>query len=319
METTKFKKLIDDSKIIYIASHLNPDGDNLGSITGMYSALVEYGKCVHLIIDDEVPVAERFLPNIDKSVNSSTLTKNPDLFITLDCADIDRLSLGSKELFLSAKNTINIDHHSTNTMFADVNIVDTKSPATGETLFGTLKEANIPLNKDSATSLYTAISSDTGSFKYDSVRKSTFLIAAELLDFNININEVAVNLYQNRSLAKTNLLIKAMNTLELYSDGKIGIVCITDKDIEECNADKSDADGIVEFVRDIDTVELAILLKEKSDCVRLSTRSKSYIDVTKIAGKFNGGGHIRASGATINLPINKAKEEVLKHSLEAFK
>lgn len=317
MEINKVKSLIEDANKIYIASHVSPDGDNLGSITAMYLQLKKNGKDVFLIEDDEIPDAQKFLPAIREMVRSSELEKNPDLFITLDCADINRLG-SAKELFESAKNTINIDHHSTNTRFADVNIVDEKSPATGETLYEVLKALNYELNKDIATCLYTAISSDTGSFKYDSVRKSTFLIAAELLDYGVNINEVAVNLYQNRSIEKTNLLLKVMDTLELHLDNKIGLVILTDEDIKNCGAKKSDADGIVEFVRDISTVELAILLKEKKDSVRLSTRSKSYIDVTNIAAKFGGGGHIRASGATINLDIEDAKKEVLKYAIEEF-
>lgn len=318
MENNKLKSLIDNANSIYIASHINPDGDNLGSITGMYLALKKYGKNVFLIEDDEIPDAQKFLPAIKDMVRSETLSKDVDLFITLDCADINRLG-AAKELFNSAKNTVNIDHHSTNTRFADLNIVDENSPATGETLYQILKDIDLELDQDSATCIYTAISSDTGSFKYDSVRKSTFLIAAELLDYGVNINDVAVNLYQNRSLAKTNLLLKVMDTLELYNDNKIGVVVLTDEDIKSCNARKSDADGIVEFVRDISTVELAILLKDKKENVRLSTRSKSYIDVTNIASKFGGGGHIRAAGATINLNIDEAKKEVLKYALEEFK
>lgn len=317
MEINKVKSLIEDANNIYIASHVSPDGDNLGSITAMYLQLKKNDKNVFLIEDDEIPDAQKFLPAICEMVRSSELEKNPDLFITLDCADINRLG-SAKELFESAKNTINIDHHSTNTRFADVNIVDEKSPATGETLYEVLKALNYEINKDIATCLYTAISSDTGSFKYDSVRKSTFLIAAELLEYGVNINEVAVNLYQNRSIEKTNLLLKVMDTLELHLDNKIGLVILTDEDIKNCGAKKSDADGIVEFVRDISTVELAILLKEKKDSVRLSTRSKSYIDVTNIAAKFGGGGHIRASGATINLDIEDAKKEVLKYAIEEF-
>lgn len=319
MEISKLKSLIDNSNKIYIASHINPDGDNLGSINAMYLALKKYKKeNIYLIEDDEIPDAHKFLPANKYMVKSKDLENNADLFISLDCADIDRLA-SAKFLFEGAKNTVSIDHHSTNTRFADLNIVDEASPATGETLYEVLKELNLEIDKDIATSLYSAISSDTGSFKYDSTRKETFLIAAELMDYNINLNEIAVNLYQKRSLGKTKLLLKVMDSLELYEDNKLGIVVLTDEDIKSCNARKSDADGIVEFVRDISTVELAIMLKEKSDCIRFSSRSKSYVDVTKIASKFGGGGHIRAAGATIYSDIKTAKEEVLKYAIEELR
>ena len=318
MEINSLKSLIDNSNNILVASHLNPDGDNLGSITAMYLTLKKYGKNVFLIEDDEVPASLKFLPGINAMIKSKKIKEDADLFITLDCADMERLG-NAKELFLNAKHTLNIDHHSTNTRFAEFNIVDDKSPATGEILFEILTYLGYELDKDIATCIYTSISSDTGSFKYDSVRKSTFEIAAKLMDYDININDIAVNLYQNRSLQKTELLLRALNRLELYEDNKIGIVSINDSDMEECNAKKSDSDGIVEFVRDISTVELAILLKEKGSVVRLSTRSKSYVDCTKIASKFGGGGHIRAAGATIESNLELAKEEVLKYAIKEIR
>ena len=305
------KSLIDSADSIYVASHMNPDGDNLGSIAAMYLSLKKYGKNVYLIENDEIPAAQKFLPCLEESVKSDELSENPDLFITLDCGDLDRIGR-AKELFLSAEKTLNIDHHKTNTEFADINIVDIDSPATGETLYCVLKESDLPIDREVATCLYEAIYSDTGSFKYDSVRKSTFIIASELLEYGVDINEVAINLYQNRSLEKTNLLIHAMNTLELYEDNRIGLVTVSDDDIINFGAKNSDSDGIVEFVRDISTVELAVFLKDKKDSVKLSLRSKTHVDATVIASAFGGGGHIRAAGATIHMPLEEAKREVLK-------
>lgn len=306
------KNIIDSSDLIYIASHLNPDGDNLGSLAAMYLALKNYGKNVYMIENDEIPVAQRFLPGLNEAVKSSELKGKPDLFITLDCADLERIGEDAIKLFLSAEKTINIDHHKTNTNFADINIVDFNAPATGEILYKVLKDSDIELNREIATCIYEAISSDTGSFKYDSVRKSTFIAASELLDYDIDINEIAINLYQNRSIEKTNLLIHAMNSLEFYADNKIAFVTLSDDDIRNFNASKSDADGIVEFIRDISTVEIAIFLKDKKDSVKLSLRSKTKVDATKIASYFGGGGHIRAAGATINLPFTEAKKKVIE-------
>lgn len=306
------KNIIDSSDLIYIASHLKPDGDNLGSLAAMYLALKNYGKNVYMIENDEIPVAQRFLPGLNEAVKSSELKGKPDLFITLDCADLERIGEDAIKLFLSAEKTINIDHHKTNTNFADINIVDFNAPATGEILYKVLKDSDIELNREIATCIYEAISSDTGSFKYDSVRKSTFIAASELLDYDIDINEIAINLYQNRSIEKTNLLIHAMNSLEFYADNKIAFVTLSDDDIRNFNASKSDADGIVEFIRDISTVEIAIFLKDKKDSVKLSLRSKTKVDATKIASYFGGGGHIRAAGATINLPFTEAKKKVIE-------
>ena len=304
-------KEIEKAKKIFLASHISPDGDNLGSLLAMYHYLKSLNKEVYAIEDDEIPDNLLFLPGVSDLVKSNNL-EDCDLFIAIDCADMDRLSDNSKFLFQKAKSTINIDHHNTNTEFGMINIVDRLAPAAGEVLFYFFKSIEAKLNREIAICLYTAISSDTGSFKYDSTRKETFEAARELLDYEININKIAVELYQNRSLNKTNLLIKAMNTLTLYNDGKIGVVYVTEDMIKQTDAKKLDTDGIVEFLRDINGIEVALFFKIKKDSIKLSTRTKSYVDATKIVTPFGGGGHIRAAGATLKLPYESRLKEVLE-------
>lgn len=313
----KFKKLIDESEIIAVASHLNPDGDNLGSSTAMVGMLNKLGKNVVFILDDKIPQSFKFLPNLSFAKAPDELKNNFDLFIALDSSDENRMGDNIKKIFEASKKTVNIDHHFSNTNYADLNIVDFKSPATCEVLARIFETLNLELNKEIATSLFTGLSTDTGSFKYSSVSSDTFLTASNLFKYDIDIDKVTVNVYQSRSREKTDLLIRAMNSIEYFHDNKIAVVFVTKEDMEKSKAEKSDADGIVEFVRDIDTVELAVLLKEKDDCIRLSLRSKSDIDCTKVASKFNGGGHVRASGGTINhTDLNKAREDVLKAAEE---
>lgn len=311
--SNEFKKLIDESKNIAVASHLNPDGDNLGSVTAMIGVLNKLGKNAVFILDDSIPSSFKFLPNLSFSKSPNLIDERFDLFIALDSSDENRMGDNVKKIFETSKNTVNIDHHLSNTNYASLNIVDPESPATCELLARIFKSLNMELNKDIATSLFTGLSTDTGSFKYSSVTSDTFLIASELFEYDIDINEVTVNVYQSRTRQKTDLLIRAMNSIEYFDDNKIAVVFVTKEDMEKSKAEKADADGIVEFVRDIDTVELAVLLKEKDDCIRLSLRSKSYLDCTKIASRFNGGGHIRASGGTINhLDLEKAKLDLVK-------
>lgn len=308
-----FKKLIDKCETIGVASHLNPDGDNLGSVTAMVGMLNKLGKNVIYVLDDSIPSSFKFLPNLNFSKSPEDIEKDFDLFIALDSSDENRMGDNIKKIFKKSKHTVNIDHHFSNTKYADLNIVDDKSPATCEVLTRIFKTLDLGLNKEIATSLFTGLSTDTGSFKYSSVTSDTFLIASELFEYDIDINEVTVNVYQSRTRQKTDLLIRAMNSIEYFDDDKIAVVFVTKEDMEKSKAEKADADGIVEFVRDIDTVELAVLLKEKDDCIRLSLRSKSYLDCTKIASRFNGGGHVRASGGTINhLDLEKAKLDLVK-------
>lgn len=311
--SSELKKLIYESENIAVASHLNPDGDNLGSVTAMVGMLKKLGKNAVYVLDDTIPNSFKFLPHLSYAKSPDNINNVFDLFIALDSSDENRMGDNIKKIFKASKKTVNIDHHFSNTKFADLNIVDDKSPATCEVLARIFESLDLKLNKEIATSLFTGLSTDTGSFKYSSVNSNTFLIASNLFKYDIDINEVTVNVYQSRSRQKTDLLIRAMNSIEYFDNDKIAVVFVTKDDMEKSKAEKADADGIVEFVRDIDTVELSVLLKEKDDCIRLSLRSKSYIDCTKVASKFNGGGHVRASGGTINhTDLNKAKEDVVK-------
>lgn len=311
--SSELKNLINESENIAVASHLNPDGDNLGSVTAMVGMLKKLGKNAVYVLDDIIPNSFKFLPNLSYAKSPDKINNAFDLFIALDSSDENRMGDNIKKVFETSKKTVNIDHHFSNTKFADLNIVDDKSPATCEVLARIFETLDLELNKDIATSLFTGLSTDTGSFKYSSVNSNTFLIASNLFKYDIDINEVTVNVYQSRSRQKTDLLIRAMNSIEYFDNDKIAVVFVTKDDMIKSKAEKADADGIVEFVRDIDSVELAVLLKEKDDCIRLSLRSKSYIDCTKVASKFNGGGHVKASGGTINhTDLNKAKEDVVK-------
>lgn len=314
-----FDDLFQSARRIVICSHMNPDGDNLGSIMAMYHMAKNHGKDAYVICNDEIPTEEKFLPGLEAVVRSEDFENmDIDLMIVLDCSDLNRIG-SCKDLFFKAEKTINIDHHNTNTGFADLNIVDFSSPATCETLFEVFEALDYPMDQEIATCLYCGISTDTGSFKYDSVRSRTFEIAAKLMDCGISLNEISVHLYQSRTKEKTALLLKALDSLEYFANDQIGVVIVREQDILETKARKSDAEGIVEFIRDIKEVELALLLKEKDDFVRLSARSKSFIDCTKIASQFNGGGHIRASGGTIyGMTIEEAKQKVVQAALKEF-
>lgn len=307
-----FYKWIDESDNICIGSHLNPDGDNLGSLTALYHYLKNMNKNVTWYGEDSVPDDLVFLPGIEQRTRE--VKENYDLFIALDCADINRLGQG-KEVFENSKKTVNIDHHKTNTEFADLNIVGSIS-STGELLYQILDQGTMPLDTKIATGLFTAISSDTGSFKYDSTKAGTFFAAGHLMDYDIPINTISVNLYQKRSLAKTSLLIEAMKGIEYFDNEKLAIVGVSLDLIDTCHAKPSDTEGIVEFIRDIEPVEIAILLKERKKEVKVSIRTKSYANAIAIVTPFGGGGHIRAAGATILGTLEEVKEKVKKVALK---
>jgi phosphoesterase RecJ-like protein len=303
-------EIIKNSNNIYMASHVDPDGDNIGSLLSMKLSLKKIGKNVNIIKVDNIPGDFKFLPSVD-SITDQPFDKNVDLFIALDSGDMERLGV-AKDFALCANNIINIDHHKTNTKFGNINIIDSKVSSTGELVYLLLKRMKIDIDEDIATCIYTAISSDTGSFMYDSTSSKTHLIAAELLNTGMNMNKVVVNLYQSRSLEKTKLFISALNKLEFFQEGKIGIVSITQEMLKKSNAKMEDSEGIVSFLRDTEGVEVAVIMKEiKEDEIKVSMRSKEYVDVSKICLLFSGGGHKRAAGCTIYDSLERSKSMIL--------
>ncbi|MDD2446089.1 MAG: bifunctional oligoribonuclease/PAP phosphatase NrnA [Tissierellia bacterium] len=304
---------------IYIASHINPDGDNIGSILAMALGLKKINKNVKILKTDEIPSDYMFLPNIDmiKTYDIDEID-TIELLIVLDCGDVDRL--GKYKSIVSKSNTvINMDHHISNSRFGDINLIDEKAAATGELVYDILNKMNLEINKDIATCLYTAISTDTGSFLYDSVTARTHEIAISLIKAGIDKSDINIKLYQSRSIERTKLFISSLSTLKTYYDNKIATVKITQEMLKNSNTKMEDTEGIISFIRDIEPVEVACLLKENNKKeIKISLRSKRFVDVSEICSTFNGGGHKRASGCTINENIDDAEKLIVEQIIKMW-
>lgn len=308
---------INESKNIYIVSHVQPDGDNIGSMLALWMALRNIKEKVFILKSDDIPSDFLFLPNVGM-IRDYNHDEEIDLLITLDASDEGRLGQ-NKTLLSKAKVVINIDHHISNNNFGRINIIDSNASATGELVYKLISKMNITIDKDIASCIYTAISSDTGSFMYDNTSAETHKIAAELLKVGIDKSSININLYQNRSMERTILFIKALETLNLYFENKVAIVKVTQDMVEKSNAKMEDTEGIVSFIREIAPVEIAIILKEfKEEEIKVSMRSKRFIDVSQICASFGGGGHIRAAGCTINYPMPVAEELILNQLEKVF-
>lgn len=300
---------IKEAKSIFLASHVQPDGDNIGSLLGLGLAIKKLGKDVYVLKTDYIPKDFMFLPHIDmiNDYNEDAI----DVFISLDSSDKDRLG-DNKILLNKANNIINIDHHISNTNYGNINIVDGDAAATCEIVFELIKMLNIDIDAEIATCLYTGISTDTGSFMYSNTSAKTHLIAAELLEIGIDKENININIWQNKSLDKTKLFIKTLETLETFFDDKVAIIMVTRDNLRQTGANMEDTEGIVSFVRDISTVEVSVMLKEfEENEIKVSMRSKRYVDVSYVCSLFGGGGHQRAAGCMIASNIEKAKEEIL--------
>jgi len=296
---------------IGIVGHINPDGDSIGSLLAMGMALKQINdKNISMIIEEDIPKIYRFLPGTDE-IRCSNQDEEFDLLITLDCSDFSRVGI-DKSIIAKSSYIISLDHHKSNDYFGDMNFVYPNISSTGEIVYNFLSSMKFNITKEIATCLYVSISTDTGSFKYDNTSPDTHEIIADLMRKKIDLNVIATNVYQSKSLERTKLFIESINGMELYFSNRFGIVTVTQDIINKCNATIQDVEGIIEFVRDIDTVTVACILKELEDeVIKVGFRSKNDIDVADIAQIFGGGGHARAAGCTIYATVEKAKEMIL--------
>ena len=306
-------KSIEDSSRILIITHVNPDGDTLGCASALKAYVGDKADILIQIKDNfNFPNTYNFLPHINNSKNLSNLDNDYDLVIALDVASIDRIIDKAKDIFEHAKNSIVIDHHKTNLGFAKINYIKGGISSTGEVLFDLFEKLNIEITHEMALGLYSAILTDTGCFKYESTTQHTFLIASKLSKI-IDTSKIADLCYTNKPknliLFQNHLVSNAIFCL----NDKIAYTLITKEIIEKYSAKDEYTEGICETLRSISGVEIAFVLKETNNGVKVSIRTKE-IDATNIAKKFNGGGHKRAAGCTIKEKINTAAEILLKEA-----
>ena len=295
---------------IVIVTHESPDGDAIGSSLAMELALRSIGKKSDIIIP-EYPRTFNFLPNA-KNVKDKSDLKKYDLAISLDCTDLRRIN--GKEYFEEAKRTIVIDHHGTNSMYGDINFVNPVAPACCEILVGMFTYFNIDINQEIGTCILTGIITDTGGFKYQSVTAETFEFTAELLRKGVNVSEIYQTALETRTMANFQLLKKTLNRMEILEDGKVTFTYITNQDETEVNAEPGYHEDLVEIDRDIEGVEISILLtqKDNEDKYKVSMRSRNYVNVSDICYIFGGGGHPKAAGCLIQGTVEQIKEKLLR-------
>ncbi len=278
------------SQHITLISHINPDGDALGSSLALYPILRDMGKKVTVVnVTTPLPVRYDFLPNFERI--KTTLPDKIDLLISFDCGSFDRLGIAKPDVPI-----INIDHHVTNTHYGDINLIDEHMPSASAVVLKLLQENNISLRRDVATCIYTALAEDTGFFSYENVTAHAFEIASRLIAAKADPVAVARNLKDRNSLAKLRITAITIEKLQLVYHAMIGYATLTLEDFARTGALRSDSDECVDMIRSLATVEVAILLIEEPTGYKISLRSKGKVDVSKIATDFGGGGHKRAAG-----------------------
>ena len=307
--------IIKKSNKILIVTHVNPDGDCVGSALALKLTIEKnYNKKVQPVIHGRVPDVYKFLPSVDSFKTVAELKETDyDTVISVDCAAKERMS-EAIPLFDRAKETVNIDHHKTNPCFGKYNYVLGEASSSGEVLFRIIKEENIDIDRDIANCLYVAILTDTGAFRFDNTKASTFLAAADLMKYGINPSLLYKCCYESKPLPMVKLSACAVSKAEFLHNGKIAYTVITLDDLKNNKALNEHTDGIVELLRQVNSVEIAFVVKEtEQGYSKVSLRSKNA-DVTKIAALFDGGGHSKAAGCTIKKPYQTAVNKLLEAS-----
>lgn len=304
--------IIKSSKKILLLSHVNPDGDTLGSMCAMYSMIYNRFKIkVDMNVVSNIPFNYKFLPNIGLAERYFDQSLVYDLVITLDVAAIDRVR-DSKIFFDKAKVTVNIDHHKTNPKFGDYQLIEPEASSTGEVLYNYFKKNGWKLDKDSAVCLYTAIMTDTGNFRFENTTANVFRAVADLVEAGANPNLLYKYCYETKSKNLVMFQNYCVNKAEFLNDNKIAYTTVYKKDLEKFSAGDDYTDGIAETLRAIDTTEVSFVVKEvDSKTTKVSMRSK-HLDVAKICTEFGGGGHTFAAGCTIKASVKDSVEKLLK-------
>lgn len=309
----EFEKNVKKSKNILIVSHVNPDGDTLGTMCALQCAIYkQYKKKAEMLILSKLPKVYEFLPNISeaKTLNQFDKSREYDLVIAVDVASLDRL-IDAQILFERAKFSINIDHHRTNNNYGSLAIVEPRASSSGEVLYKMLKELNWEIDLNTATCIYTAILTDTGGFRFENTRADVFKIAAELTEIGISPRCLYKKCYESKSKATVLFQGYCINKAVFSSDDKIAYTIVYKRDIEKFAVGDDATDGIAETLRAINSTEVSFVVKEvDAKTCKISMRSKN-IDIANICSKFGGGGHKFAAGCTIKSSCDESVKKLL--------
>jgi len=310
---------IKEANHILLASHSDPDGDAVGSLLALGIAIGRRGQKTTIYNASPIPAVYRFLPSVERIVRHMKKANTYDLALIMDCGDLPRIGEASTTVS-QIPVVINIDHHISNTGFGDIQLIDPSACSTAEIVYRLIKALDAPLDKAIATSLYTGILTDTGSFRFSSTNQAAFAISQEMAELGVEPHDVAQHVYGTYSLGRIKLLNLALDSIEISENGKLSIMTVTGAMFAETGTHPEDVDGMINYARRIEDVKVAALIQEQqngntnsnSHCrYHVSLRSDGNVDVAAIAGSFGGGGHASAAGFQIEATLTELKSDII--------
>lgn len=310
MNIEVFKKL-GQYESICIITHISPDGDALGSSLALYILLKNMGKNCRILCDDTIPRKYMFLPHVTDIARPEKETTF-ECAVSVDCADVHLMGEAA-EKFKVAGLQCCIDHHASNPHYAPEEILDIQASSSGELMYYLMKEASAEITQEMAVCLFTAISADTGNFCYSNTTRKTFIAAAELSTYDINIVDITSRIHKLRSVVFVKMLARVLNSLKLFVDGKLAIMYLSKVEIDELQDGITEYEGMIDFAREIEGVEAAAFLRETGDGnYKVSLRSKPMLDIRQLAEKYSGGGHAHAAGCQIHGSLDEVIDTLIK-------
>lgn len=310
---------IAEQKRVAIVSHHNPDGDTLGSQLALALALEQLGIETVLINHETISAKYNFVHGHERIVSAVALQEVPRVVIFVDCASLALAGYEPEDELLQGKIIVNIDHHMSNAGYGQYNYVCSQSAANCQNVYDVILALGASITPEIATALYLGLSTDTGNFLYDNVTAETFRIAADLIEHGADAASLRLNIYESCSLSRMQLQTYIYNHISFSADGRCAWSQLDWKLLEEVKADSTDIDGLINLIKNIDGVEIALLFRENSaHKIKVSLRSKNWSDVNLIANQFGGGGHVRAAGCTIDAGMAEAQQQMIAAVEEYF-
>lgn len=295
-----------------VVGHARPDGDCIGSQVALARVLRALGHEVICVNTDAVPRRLQYLVGDLKFVRPHDVPMNEDwLSLWVDCADAGRAGDKGRERF--PRPFANIDHHLSNNGYAEHNFIDAHAAATAEILAGIFSDNKLPVDALAAKALFAGIMTDTGQFRFNSTTQRTFLLTAELVALGASPSEAGGEIYERESLGKLQLLQRFLASLQLDCGGLVCVGSLPDGIFQQTGTNVEDTEGLVDYARAIEGVEIGVLIEERPGAIKASLRCKNPIyRVDQVAAQFGGGGHACAAGLNIkNTPVAEFRPKLL--------
>jgi phosphoesterase RecJ-like protein len=294
-----------------LATHVNPDGDAIGSLNALALVLEDMGKRVVAYCQDEVPVFLRFLTYSDRILHEIPPHARFQVAVVLDCGELDRIG-NVVEVLRQVEKIIHIDHHSSSNDFGQLNLVLPERSSTAEILYEIFKAMPVSLNREAAENIYAAILTDTGSFRFGNTTANALALAAEMVSLGVAPEKVAAEIYESMKPERLQLLALSLNTLTLRADGRLAAMLVSQYMLEQTGTTFVDTDGFVNYPRALSDTKMAIFFREMaSDQVNVSLRSRGGLNVAEFARRYKGGGHHNAAAFRARGSLSEVVEKVL--------